>query len=215
MTALQGRSDEKEEGSMIRQWIGVGFAVVLAAAALSACSGKGAGTSKGHSCGTGAPTTGQCGGAASCGSPPCKQGCTLQIAVVAGYPDTCSGEPDPCDTFPDQPGCIMQGCYWSDGDAGGETCGSDSGDIDADEGGTTVDAAGYIGTCEGTPLPCSDYYPPCNTPNAGIGCTEDFNGTINVCVGTPPPCSVFSSSPNFFGQPMNCRDYTGCTWVAD
>ena len=60
---------------MIRQWIEVGFAVVIAAAALSACSGKGAGTSKGDSCGTAAPSTGQCGGAASaCGSPPVQAG---------------------------------------------------------------------------------------------------------------------------------------------
>jgi hypothetical protein len=198
---------------MIRQWIGVGFAVALAAAALSACSGKSAGSSKGDGCGTSSPSTGQCGGAASCGSPPCKQGCTLQIAVVAGYPDTCSGEPDPCDTFPDEPGCIMQGCYWSGGDAGGETCASDSGDEGADEDSREAGAIDSpMGKCVGTAGACSSFQAPyCPFPCfANVG----SNG-IPYCDGFPNPCDDWSTSSNSFGEPGDCNAWPGCMWQPD
>ena len=50
-----------------------------------------------------------------CGSPPsCAIGCTLDIAVVPGFPDTCKGQPTACSTFTAAQTCAQQtGCHWN------------------------------------------------------------------------------------------------------
>jgi hypothetical protein len=204
---------------MIRRWSGVCFVVVLAGLALAACSGKnGGGKAGGSGCGGGASTTGHCSGVAACEYPPCPQGCTLQISVVAGFPDTCTGGADACDTFPDEEGCAMQGCLWSGGGDGGESCGSDGGDGYVDSsGGGMRDVAAYEGTCSGKGgIACSSFSPPNCQPEDNCFSQSDFDAGLMamVCAGEGRTCSYWSSTSQGLGDPASCRQ-NGCTWTPE
>ncbi len=190
---------------MVWRLIG-GFVVGLVT--LLACSSKSGG---GHSgtCGVdsgSSSTAGTCSGAASCGSPPCALGCQLMVSVVSGYPDTCSGSPDPCDSFNnDGPDCVKQGCDWSGANA---DCEADSGSEGTEGGYVPLDAAASVGTCSGKGPTCPGE-PPCPIETCMLAEARDGGPTC-----APYPCSDFSSTETTFGQPALCVQY-GCTWTPE
>jgi hypothetical protein len=205
---------------MIRRLIGVGFVVVLVGLAFSACSGKsggdGATGSSGNGCGSssGSTSAGSCNGLSTCGSPPCKSGCYLKISVVSGEPDTCGGEADQCDTFPDEQGCLMQGCNWSGG--GDTSCGDNDGGAVVDgAGGGMADISAYEGTCSGNGgISCSSFYPPNCPPEDHCYSESDFDAGLTAmkCGGEGMPCSSWSSTSHSIGDPTSCRQ-NHCTWT--
>ena len=204
---------ELVESPMIRRLIRVGSIAGLLGLAVSGCSGSsGGGNAGGNGCGSGgSPSTGQCTGLASCGSPPCKQGCTLQIAVVSGFPDTCSGAADQCETFVGEQGCLMQGCTWSGGGSSGDDCTSGEAGSD-DGGGSTFDASALDGTCSGTGgIKCSSFSPPSCPPEDRCYEESDFDAGTTICGGEGLPCSSWSSTSHSFGDPTACRQ-NGCAW---
>jgi hypothetical protein len=209
---------------MNRRWSATGLIVVLTGILVAACSSssKGGGASDGGGgCGAGSSTSsgGSCVGtpgpcpayANPYGSSPCgPDGCQLVINVTGG-PDTCDGVAMSCDNFSGT-ACVAQGCQWTG--AGGESCGSDSGDVDADEG--SIEAGvldSPMGTCVGTPKPCSsfpvDY---CPTPDCFKSADAEGNPD---CEGQMVPCDYWSSSSARFGEPGYCNAEDGCMWQPD
>ena len=141
---------------------------------------------------------GQCQGTALDCASLSSIGCAKQSGCST-VPGSCSGSPQQCFNFGNQPSCSAQkGCFW---DANNFFCNGNPTpcqQIPGDSCGAQIGCtSGQIASCAGTPAACATF-------TDDDGCKKEIGCVwVSQCSGTPTACETFSD--------FDCPYQPGCT----